>query len=485
MASLPGKSLCKQTRHSCMPTVQDLYTISYAPIDMTYQEAIDYLYAAAPLFQQQGSAAYKPGLQTTELLDTHFGHPHRSFRTVHIAGTNGKGSCAHTIAAILQHAGYHVGLYTSPHLVDFRERIRVDGQMISRDYVAQFVERERDFFAPLHPSFFEVTTALAFKWFAHCKVDIAVIEVGLGGRLDCTNIITPLLSVITNISLDHTQLLGHSLAEIATEKAGIIKPHIPVVVGEALPATRPVFVEKAEKENAPISFACDEEEVVKSEVTTDGFHRVYTTRHFGMLKGELSGECQVRNTATILCALRHLRELGLKISDDHIRFGFAYVCEATGLMGRWQRVATSPDVVCDTGHNPGGWQYLGRQLSQICEQKRRLWVVFGMAADKDVATVMDCLPKRAYYFWGRASVRRALASADLGRMGEARGLTGRVFPTVREAAEAALRAARRDDFVYIGGSSFVVADFLACLPELASAVMLPDAGAPSTSFSEI
>lgn len=430
---------------------------------MTYEEAIDYLYSATPMFQQQGNAAYKPGLQTTLTLDEHFGHPHKSYLTIHVAGTNGKGSCAHTIAAVLQHAGLHVGLYTSPHLIDFRERIKVDGQMIPEEYVANYIEQERGFFAPLHPSFFEVTTALAFKWFAHSKVDIAVIEVGLGGRLDCTNIITPILSVITNISLDHTQLLGNTLAEIASEKAGIIKPAVPVVIGEALPETRPVFMKKAEENKAPISFACDEGEVLESHVSADGWHRIYTTRHYGVLEGELAGECQERNAATILCALRHLSASGIKISDDDIKYGFAHVCESTGLMGRWQHVASAPDIVCDTGHNPGGWEYLGRQLSQISKKRHRLWVVFGMAADKDVAAVMKCLPKGAFYFWGQASVRRAMAPIELGLLGEACGLSGKSFPTVKEAVDAALEAAQADDFIYIGGSSFVVADYLASL----------------------
>ena len=265
---------------------------------MNYKETINYLFNAAPLFQQVGGKAYKEGLSNTHILDEHFQHPHTQYTTIHVAGTNGKGSCAHTLAAMLQHHGLKVGLYTSPHLVDFRERIRVNGVMMPEDYVVRFVEEERAFFEPLHPSFFELTTALAFKYFAEEKVDVAVIEVGLGGRLDCTNIITPCLSVITNISFDHTQFLGDTLAKIASEKAGIIKTNVPVVIGETNEETRPVFQNKAMEVKAPITFAEDEAEILTSTLTTDGL-RLYQTRNFGELRGELTGECQIKNANTI------------------------------------------------------------------------------------------------------------------------------------------------------------------------------------------
>ena len=344
---------------------------------MTYSETIDYLFNAAPLFQQIGGKAYKPGLQTTLTLDEHFGHPHKNFRTIHIAGTNGKGSCAHTLAAILQLHGYKVGLYTSPHLIDFRERIRVNGEMIPENYVVDFVEQERPFFEPLHPSFFEITTALAFKFFADSQVEVAVIETGLGGRLDCTNIILPELSIITNISLDHTQFLGHTLAEIATEKAGIIKNNTPVVVGETTPETRPVFRQAAEAAHAPIVFAEDTPQILS--YSTDLLHgQTYVTKDYGTFSGALMGACQVLNTNTLLHALTLLTPLfGLK--KELILKGFREVCLLTGLRGRWQVLQEKPLVVCDAGHNSGGWEHLSRQLQELTERFGRLLVVVGMA----------------------------------------------------------------------------------------------------------
>lgn len=426
---------------------------------MTYQEAIDYLYAAAPSFQKVGAAAYKEDLYNTYKLDEHFGHPHRSYRTIHIAGTNGKGSCAHTLAALLQHGGYKVGLYTSPHLLDFRERIRINGKMISEDAVVDFVEKESVFFESLAPSFFEITTALAFKYFADERVDVAVIEVGLGGRLDCTNIISPVLSVITNISLDHTDLLGNTLSQIAAEKAGIIKAGIPVVIGEALAETRPVFERVAREKRVPIYFAEDVPEVLTSSVNEKSGLRQYETRDYGLLEGELIGECQIRNTNTLLCAITHLKELfDLSLSD--IQYAFRHVCEATGLKGRWQELCMSPIVVCDTGHNPGGWQYLAKQLYDAVVKYRKVHVVFGMVADKDVEQVMCCLPTQATYYWTKASVKRAADEHELADMGRRHHLSGMHYHTVREAYVAATHNASKDDFIYVGGSTFVVADLL-------------------------
>ena len=301
---------------------------------MTYTETIEYLYNTAPLFQHVGGAAYKEGLSNTHMLDHHFGHPHHKFRSIHVAGTNGKGSCAHTLAAMLQLHGYKVGLYTSPHLIDFRERIRINGQMIPEQYVVDFVEHERNFFEPLHPSFFELTTALAFNYFAECGVDVAVIEVGLGGRLDCTNIITPELSVITNISLDHTQFLGNTLQQIAREKAGIIKPGIPVVVGEVLPETLPIFTEEAQIQQADLHLAESDPEVYASTITKSGM-RHYTTHSFGEFDGELTGECQIKNTNTLLCAAKQLNKI-FGITLDEVCRAFSVVCDLTGLQGRWQ-----------------------------------------------------------------------------------------------------------------------------------------------------
>ena len=425
---------------------------------MTYSETIDYLFNAAPLFQQIGGKAYKPGLQTTLTLDEHFGHPHKNFRTIHIAGTNGKGSCAHTLAAILQLHGYKVGLYTSPHLIDFRERIRVNGEMIPENYVVDFVEQERPFFEPLHPSFFEITTALAFKFFADSQVEVAVIETGLGGRLDCTNIILPELSIITNISLDHTQFLGHTLAEIATEKAGIIKNNTPVVVGETTPETRPVFRQAAEAAHAPIVFAEDTPQILS--YSTDLLHgQTYVTKDYGTFSGALMGACQVLNTNTLLHALHLLTPLfGLK--KELILKGFREVCLLTGLRGRWQVLQEKPLVVCDAGHNSGGWEHLSRQLQELTERFGRLFVVFGMAEDKDIETVLAKLPKQAHYFFTQASVRRACPAERLSDLGKAHGLKGETKPSVREAYDAALQAAEENDCIYVGGSCFVVADLL-------------------------
>lgn len=421
---------------------------------MTYQEATEYLFNSTPLFQNVGKDAYKEGLENTLLLDKHFNHPHQQYQTIHIAGTNGKGSCSHTLAAILQEAGYKVGLYTSPHLVDFRERIRVNGACIPEERVVRFVEEERAFFEPLHPSFFEITTALAFLYFAEQKVDIAVIEVGLGGRLDCTNIISPLLSVITNISFDHVQFLGNTLDKIASEKAGIIKPNTPVIIGETTPETRPVFAEKALQCQAPIRFAEEEHELQTISEANDGT-REYKTLHFGTINGVLNGDCQIKNTQTILAAVSELQKT-LHISEQNIRDGFRNVCQTTGLRGRWQKLADSPKTYCDTGHNVGGISYIVKQLERIpCAQKR---IVIGMVNDKDIAHVLEMLPKDAIYYFTQAKVKRALPAEALLAQAKEKGLDGKAFPSVIEAYTAARNEASSDDLIFIGGSTFIVAD---------------------------
>lgn len=427
---------------------------------MTYDETLRYLYASAPLFQQIGAGAYKEGLETTRTLDAHFGHPHRKYLTIHIGGTNGKGTCSHSVAAVLQTAGYRVGLYTSPHLVDFRERIRVDGVPMPEAYVVDFVARERSFFEPLRPSFFELTTAMAFKYFADAAVDIAIVEVGLGGRLDCTNIVQPVLSVVTNISLDHTQFLGHTLAAIAGEKAGIFKAGTPAVVGEVTPETRPVFTDAAARVGASLVFAEDAPEVLAvSRDAADEWR--FESRTFGSVRSSLTGAYQERNMNTLLTALRELGRAGVRFSADDVRAGLGQVQATTGLRGRWETLRQSPTVVCDTGHNVGAWQYLAPQLrAQRC---RRLRVVFGMAGDKDVRSVLALLPRDAAYYFTQASVRRALPAADLLREAEACGLAGAAYPTVASAYTQALADADADDFLFVGGSSFVVADLLAFL----------------------
>lgn len=421
---------------------------------MTYQEATEYLFNSTPLFQNVGKDAYKEGLENTLLLDKHFNHPHQQYQTIHIAGTNGKGSCSHTLAAILQEAGYKVGLYTSPHLVDFRERIRVNGTCIPEERVVRFVEEERAFFEPLHPSFFEITTALAFLYFAEQKVDIAVIEVGLGGRLDCTNIISPLLSVITNISFDHVQFLGNTLDKIASEKAGIIKPNTPVIIGETTPETRPVFIEKALRCQASIRFAEEEHELQAINEAYDGT-REYQTLHFGTINGVLNGDCQIKNTQTILTAVSELQKT-LHISEENVRDGFRNVCQTTGLRGRWQKLADSPKTYCDTGHNVGGISYIVKQLERIpCAQKR---IVIGMVNDKDIAHVLEMLPKDAIYYFTQAKVKRALPAEALLAQAKGKGLDGKAFSSVIEAYTAARNEASSDDLIFIGGSTFIVAD---------------------------
>ncbi len=434
---------------------------------MTYQETCQYLYNQMPMFERQGSSGYKEGLTNTLLLDEHLGHPHQSYATIHIAGTNGKGSCSHTIAAILQESGYKVGLYTSPHLVDFRERIRVNGKPISERYVMDFVDRERAFFEPLHPSFFEVTTALAFQYFKDQQVDIAVIEVGLGGRLDCTNIITPILSIITNISFDHMQFLGDTLAKIAGEKAGIIKRGVPVIIGEANEETRPVFEAKAKEADAPIIFAEDYNEVVSAE-SLPGGGMMYHTRNNGLLHGDLGGSYQAKNMNTVLTATYHLAILGYLClcektqNQEKCRYELQHAVEnvasSTGLMGRWQIVQQNPKVVCDTGHNVGGWQYLSKQLEQ--QQCRQMHIVFGMVNDKDLDGVLQLLPKNAIYYFTKADSKRAVNEHDLQLQAAKHGLHGECYPTVHEAYTQCMQHALRDDFVFVGGSSYVVGDFL-------------------------
>ncbi len=427
---------------------------------MNYQETLNYLYNSTPVFEHVGAVAYKEGLQNTLALDKHFNHPHTNFKTIHIAGTNGKGSCSHSLASILQEAGYKVGLYTSPHLVDFRERIRVNGQCISKERVVKFVEDERKFFEPLHPSFFELTTALAFKYFDEQKVDIAIIEVGLGGRLDCTNIISPILSIITNISFDHTQFLGDTLAKIAAEKAGIIKKGVPVIIGEANEETSPVFQSKANEVNSVIVFAEDNAIVTSSSPMADGGRRYYLSNN-STLVGELSGDYQERNMNTILCACNILKQMNIIKNDDVIAKGLTNICKNTGLLGRWQTIQNNPTVVCDTGHNVGGWNYLAPQIKrQQCNQLR---IVFGMVDDKDINSVMYLLPKNAIYYWTQAESKRAIKAERVAEIAIKHDLRGEIFDNVEVAYTKALQDSNKDDFVFVGGSSYIVADLLTFL----------------------
>lgn len=433
---------------------------------MNYKEATDYLFNKTANFEKQGPDGYKEGLDNTHALDEHFGHPHENYRCIHVAGTNGKGSVSHTIAALLQMFGYRVGLYTSPHLKDFSERIRVNGMPISEEYVVDFIEKDKDYFDSLEPSFFELTTAMAFKYFSDRDIDIAVVEVGLGGRLDCTNIISPILSIITNISLDHTQLLGSSIEQIAMEKAGIIKTGTPVVIGEATPETRMVFDAIAQEAKAPIIYAEDEGEIVSATLTPNGME--YKAKHLGDFTGELCGEYQKKNTNTIVTAMHQLVELGYLcdcIEPENNRkikaemdYAFKNVCKLTGLMGRWQTIKERPLVVCDTGHNVAGWQYLSQQISNVpC---RNLHIVFGVVEDKDVYGIMALLPKNATYYYTKGSTKRALPEMSLKIFGDQFGLHGESYPTVEKAYSEAVKNAGADDFIFVGGSTYVVADFL-------------------------
>ncbi len=408
---------------------------------MNYQETIQYLYDSVPMFQRVGASAYKSGLENTYALDEHFEHPHRKFHTIHVAGTNGKGSVSHTLAAILQTAGYKVGLYTSPHLLDFRERIRINGEKISEKYVINFVAQEKAFFEPLYPSFFELTTAMAFKYFAEQSVDVAVIEVGLGGRLDCTNIIQPDLSIITNISLEHTQFLGDTLAKIASEKAGIIKPGIPVVIGETTPETKSVFLQKAREMNAPIFFA---EENGRED--------------FPGISPELRGIYQQMNKQTIVTALTVLRDLGYRFDGPMVRYGFGHVTSLTGLMGRWQTLQEHPTLLCDTGHNVGGFQYIGEQLKAL---RKELHIVIGVVSDKDVHGMLSFLPQNATYYFTKASVKRALNEQELQCVAAECGLQGDTYPDVVSAVKAAQKNCLPEEVIFVGGSNFIVADLLA------------------------
>ncbi len=421
----------------------------------SYKTTIDWLFNQIPMFQNVGAGAYKPGLETVTRLSEAFGAPHRRLRAIHIAGTNGKGSSASTIAAVLSSAGYKTALYTSPHLVDFRERIRIDGAMISEEEVVDFIHRFRNLNFEPQPSFFELTTVMAFEYFARNKVDYAVIEVGLGGRLDATNILSPEMSIITNISLDHTSLLGNTPAEIAAEKAGIIKPCVPAVVGRAEGDVREVFARKAAEVGAPITFAAEHLQYSAAEHNAD--HILYKDTPWGDIRSELSGDCQTENANTVLTALSTLMP---QLPSEAVAQGFANVGRLSGLIGRWTTLATSPLTICDTGHNPGGWQYLGPRLGQIAANTR-LHVVIGFVNDKDVSAILKMLPQDALYYFATPSVRRGRDSKSLRQLAAEHGLYGQAYPTVGAAFSAAKSAADPADTIFVGGSTFVVADLLA------------------------
>lgn len=429
---------------------------------MTYAQTLDYLYSSLRSFQDAGSDAYKPGLDRIEHFMTYLGRPHRHYATVHVAGTNGKGSTSHIIAAVLQAAGFRTGLFTSPHLHDFRERIRVDGEQIAEREVIEFVDVHRSAMERIGLSFFEMTAAMAFDHFSREGVEVAVIETGLGGRLDATNIITPIASIITNIGLDHTDLLGSTLAEIATEKAGIIKPEVPVIIGEHSAATDPVFERVAREMEANLYYAEDLFSLISSEFDEFGSH--FCVRRAGddreyRLDLDLGGDYQRRNIITALGALEVLhRHTQVSISTRALIEGCQYAARTTGLQGRWQRLGKHPLVVCDTGHNAHGLRYVAEQLKQLnCKQ---LYIVLGVVREKDLGAVLPLLPREAHYIFTQASVARALDAKELAQRASEFGLQGEVVRGVREAVAHARTLATDDDAIFIGGSTFTVAEVI-------------------------
>ena len=425
-----------------------------------YKKTIEYLYASQPAFHQVGAVAYKPGLDNTYALMAHLGNPHTQFRTIHIAGTNGKGSTSHLIAAALQAEGYKVGLFTSPHLVDFRERIRINGKMIPQETVVNWVTDNRAFLDEVKPSFFETTMALAFWYFAQQQVDIAVIEVGLGGRLDSTNILTPLLSVITNIGIDHTEFLGNTLAQIATEKAGIMKPHVPCVIGESHPETTPIFIESAR--------AC---EILGEGLETTNC-RIWLADQCGYMRKrrlneapicQLKGDYQDNNLQTAFVALQVLRNVcDVKVSREALAEGFAKVCDLTGLRGRWEILAQQPLTICDTGHNSHGIRYVAEQLKgERQKAKGTLRIVLGMVNDKDIDDVLALLPENAIYYFTQPKTQRAMAAQELLTRWEQMGRSHAVaIKNALEAVSTAQKDATAEDIIFIGGSNYLVGEVL-------------------------
>jgi dihydrofolate synthase/folylpolyglutamate synthase len=405
---------------------------------MKYSETMQWLFSQLPLYQNVGKSAYKADLSQTLKLAKELNHPEHQFKSIHVGGTNGKGSTAHMLASVMQEAGYKVGLYTSPHLKDYRERIRINGEMISEDFVVNFVAANKSFFEANALSFFEMSVGMAFDYFAQEQVDIAVVEVGLGGRLDSTNILNPEVSVITNIGLDHTQFLGTTLEVIAGEKAGIIKPNTPIVIGETQLETELVFRTKATKEQAPIYFADQ---------------RIETTP-----PTSLKGVYQIHNVRTVLQTVAILNTGVFTISAKAVQQGLLKVTENTGLRGRWEVLGSFPTLICDTAHNREGLSYVFKQLQS--EKFQRLHVVLGMVNDKDVLSLLELFPKQAQYYFCKPNVPRGLEASQLAQIFTEHGFEGSIHPSVKDALKAAKQSASHDDLIYIGGSTFVVAEII-------------------------
>lgn len=404
---------------------------------MTYQETVQWMFVQLPVYQLQGASAYKADLSNTLLLTNHLNHPERDVKTIHIAGTNGKGSVSNMLASIIQEAGYKTGLYTSPHLKDFRERIKINGQDIPENFVVDFIAKNKLFFEANDLSFFEMTVGLAFDYFKQEKVDVAIIETGLGGRLDSTNVITPLVSVITNIGMDHTQFLGDTLTAIAGEKAGIIKPGVPAVIGEYTDETKPVFIAKAEAVTTKLYFAS--EEVMKD------------------YPSDLLGDYQIQNRKTVLMSVELLQQ-HFTITKEHIKSGLLHVARNTGFMGRWQQIHSNPTAIADTAHNSHGLKIVMAQLQK--QQFETLHVVLGVVNDKDLPGILPLFPKDAVYYFSKPDVPRGLDAQILQQSAKSFGLQGEIYPSIPDAYAAALAASTENDFIYIGGSTFVVAEVL-------------------------
>lgn len=421
----------------------------------SYKAAIEYLYDRLPVFHHVGGAAYKPGLDNTVKLMNVLDNPHCKFKCIHVAGTNGKGSVSNMLSAIFQSAGYKTGLYTSPHLVDFAERIRINGEMIDQSYVVDFVKQQQTALETIQPSFFEATMAMAFNYFADKQVDIAIVEVGLGGRLDSTNVVDPILSVITNISFDHVAFLGDTLEKIAIEKAGIIKLLRPVVIGEWLPETKSVFEQKALEMNAPIYFA--NQNLVLSSTNNGLLHVTDGTTTY---KLDLCGEYQLKNLATVLkvvevfITLESVTNMQLQIND--VLVGLEHVTKLTGLQGRWQLLKSSPNIIADTGHNLAGIEYVVQQLKK--ENYQHLHIIIGFANDKDISYILNILPQNARYYFTQAQINRALAANELQKIALESGLIGNQYNTIAEALKVATENASTNDLIFIGGSNFVVGE---------------------------
>ena len=429
-------------------------------IHQQYKTTLHYLYTQLPMFQKIGGAAFKKDLTNIITLCDHVGHTYKAFPSIHIAGTNGKGSTTHLIGAMLQASGLKVGYYTSPHYKDFRERIKINGQLISKRYVVDFVKKYSATFEKIHPSFFEITVALAFDYFAKEKVEVAIIETGLGGRLDSTNIITPLLSVITNISYDHQQFLGDTLPQIASEKAGIIKPNIPVVIGETQKATKTVFETTAQKNNSPIAFADKNISVI--EKTIQAHHTVYYVKgrshNFNHLEVNLMGGYQQKNITTALQAITTINKNALLpiITPLAIQEGLKNLKSTTYFLGRWQKLSDEPTIICDSGHNQAGIQQILQQLEKMPYQQ--LHFVLGMVNDKVIDKILKMLPTNARYYFVKANIPRGLAADILRTKAAAFNLKGRKYSSVKNGLKAAKRRASKEDLIFVGGSTFVVAE---------------------------